>query len=232
MGQCCALPYAVDASCTVCSVCESAESDGRRVAYRVQCCSVLCAVPTQLCSFAEMGIGSHVRPAQQSQRGGVWYCSSMPCCVVCRMQCLSRRGKCRACEVWVPCAVLVVCSAVQYVGTTDPTVLPIRKMPVVLVYDPLDNHEIAFGVVHFALRRFPRWCARRWGRYCPPMHGRVGGTLSHPRSARAVSLGVSLRIHSHLCGLWSRAEYRPSPYPRTSAASAQPRLSQRLRPRG
>ena len=147
------------------------------------------------------------------------------------MQCLSRRGKCRACEVWVPCAVLVVCSAVQYVGTTDPTVLPIRKMPLVLVYDPLDNHEIAFGVVHFALRRFPRWCARRWGRYCPPMHGRVGGTLSHPRSARAVSFGVSLRIHSHLCGLWSRAEYRPSPYPRTSAASAQSRLSQRLRPR-
>ena len=96
MGQCCALPYAVDASCTVCSVCESAESDGRRVAYRVQCCSVLCAVPTQLCSFAEMGIGSHVRPARQSQCGGVWYCSSMPCCVVCRMQCLSRRGKCRA----------------------------------------------------------------------------------------------------------------------------------------
>ena len=45
--------------------------------------------------------------------------------------------------------------AVQYVGSTDPTVLPIRKMPLVLVYDPLDNHEIAFGVVHFALRRFP-----------------------------------------------------------------------------
>ena len=25
----------------------------------------------------------------------------------------------------------------------------------------LDNREIAFAVVHFALRRFPRWCARR-----------------------------------------------------------------------
>ena len=72
---------------------------------------------------------------------------------------------------------------------------------------------------------------RRWGRYCPPLHGRVGGTSSHPRSAGAVSLGVRLRIRSHLCGLWSRAEYRPSPYPRTSAASAQSRLSQRLRPR-
>ena len=43
----------------------------------------------------------------------------------------------------VPCAVFVnlrkvtgdelriVCSAVQHVGTTDPTVLPIRKMPLV-----------------------------------------------------------------------------------------------------
>ena len=69
------------------------------------------------------------------------------------------------------------------------------------------------------------------GRYCPPMHGRVWRHSSHPRSARDVSFGVSLRIHSHLCGLWSRAEYRPSPYPRTSAASAQSRLSQRLRPR-
>ena len=54
----------------------------------------------------------------------------------------------------VPCAVFVnlrkvtgdelriVCSAVQYVGTTDPTVLPIRKMPLVLMSDPLDNHNV------------------------------------------------------------------------------------------
>ena len=35
-----------------------------------------------------------------------------------------------------------VCSAVQYVGTTDQTVLPIRKMPLVPVYDPLDNHNV------------------------------------------------------------------------------------------
>ena len=74
---------------------------------------------------------------------------------------------------------LAVWSAVQYVGTTDPTVLPIRKVPLALMYDRgplrplrgsafgfgqpdrfatgafLDNHEIAFGVVHFALRFFP-----------------------------------------------------------------------------
>ena len=33
----------------------------------MQCCSVLWAVPTQPCSFAEMGIGSHVRPTRQSR---------------------------------------------------------------------------------------------------------------------------------------------------------------------
>ena len=48
-----------------------------------------------------------------------------------------------------------ILSACQYVGSTDPTVLPIRKVPLALMYDPLDNHEIAFGVVHFALRFFP-----------------------------------------------------------------------------
>ena len=48
-----------------------------------------------------------------------------------------------------------VLSACRYVGSTDPTVLPIRKVPLALMYDPLDNHEIAFGVVHFALRFFP-----------------------------------------------------------------------------
>ena len=49
----------------------------------------------------------------------------------------------------------VLLGAVQYVGSTGPTVLPIRKVPLALMSDPLDNHEIAFGVVHFALRRFP-----------------------------------------------------------------------------
>jgi hypothetical protein len=68
---------------------------------------------------------------------------------------------------WLWCVVVACCwvlfsavggavlSAVQYVGSTGPTVLPIRKVPLALMSDPLDNHEIAFGVVHFALRRFP-----------------------------------------------------------------------------
>ena len=49
----------------------------------------------------------------------------------------------------------VVWSACGSVGSTVPTVLPIRKEPLALVYDPLDNRKIAFGVVRFALRRFP-----------------------------------------------------------------------------
>ena len=48
-----------------------------------------------------------------------------------------------------------VLSACESAGTTDPTVLPIRKVPLALMYDPLGNHEIAVGVVHFALRHFP-----------------------------------------------------------------------------
>ena len=67
-----------------------------------------------------------------------------------------------------------------------------------------------------------------------PLRGslRSGNLIASRQAHPTVSFGVSLRIRSHLCGLWSRAEYRPSPYPRTSAAPAQPRLSQRLRPRG
>ena len=48
-----------------------------------------------------------------------------------------------------------VWSACGSVGSTGPTVLPIRKEPLALAYDPLDNRKIAFGVVRFALRRFP-----------------------------------------------------------------------------
>ena len=67
-----------------------------------------------------------------------------------------------------------------------------------------------------------------------PLRGslRSGNLIASRQAHPTVSFGVSLRIRSHLYGLWFRAEYRPSPYPRTSAASAQSRLSQRLRPCG
>ena len=67
-----------------------------------------------------------------------------------------------------------------------------------------------------------------------PLRGslRSGNLIASRPAHPTVSLGVSLRIRSHLYGLWIRAEYRPSPYPRTSAASAQSRLAQRLRPHG
>ena len=50
------------------------------------------------------------------------------------------------------CIAMCACGSV---GSTGPTVLPIRKEPLALAYDPLDNRKIAFGVVRFALRRFP-----------------------------------------------------------------------------
>ena len=82
--------------------------------------------------------------------------------------------------------------------TTDPTILPARNVVLALAFDPLDNHEIAFGVVHFALCPFPRSCAQRWGRYSPRLHGRVGGTSAHPHSASDSSFGVVLRIQTHM----------------------------------
>ena len=42
----------------------------------------------------------------------------------------------------------------ESVGTTDPTILPARKVVLALAFDPLDNHEIAFGVARFALHLF------------------------------------------------------------------------------
>ena len=65
-----------------------------------------------------------------------------------------------------------------------------------------------------------------------PLRGslRSGNLIASRQAHPTVSFGVSLRIRSHLYGLWFRAEYHPSPYPRTSAASAQSRLSQRLMP--
>ena len=49
---------------------------------------------------------------------------------------------------------LAVSGACQYVGTTDPTVLPARKEALALTCAPLDNHEIAFGCVRLALHLF------------------------------------------------------------------------------
>lgn len=78
-----------------------------------------------------------------------------------------------------------ILSACQYVGSTAPTVPPIRKAPLVLVYDPLDNHEIAFGVIHFALRCFPRWCARLAGSVLPThARARMASLVASPLCQR------------------------------------------------
>ena len=61
---------------------------------------------------------------------------------------------------------------------------------------------------------------------------RVGGTLSHPRSARAVSFGVRLRIRAHMRahGLGRNTSHKPCASPlRPSSQSRRPR---RLWPRG
>ena len=104
--------------------------------------------------------------------------------------------------------------------------------------DPLANHKIAFGVVHFALCPFPRSCAQRWGRYSPRLHEALSafsscaarGTLRSLRFARALGFAcaatlrfASAHLHSRrlfvvrcailsrMHAVWLRAEYRPSP---------------------
>ena len=42
----------------------------------------------------------------------------------------------------------------ESVGTTDPTILPARKVVLALMYAPLDNHKIAFGCIRYALHLF------------------------------------------------------------------------------
>ena len=125
------------------------------------------------------------------------------------------------------------CSACpESVGSTDPTVLPARKVVLALACDPLDNHEIAFGVARFALHPFR---SGAFGVGVGTAHGctwRVGGTSAHPRSASDPSFGVRSRIHPHMRAHGPvRNTFTRGPAP-ASAASARSRLSRDLRPRG
>ena len=125
------------------------------------------------------------------------------------------------------------CSACpESVGTTDPTVLPARKVVLALACDPLDNHEIAFGVARFALHLFSQRCVRRWGRYCPRLHvarrRHFGASplrqrslfrrkIAHP-SAYAGAWPGSEYLHSRpctrLCGVCTIPPLSGSPAPR------------------
>ena len=62
-------------------------------------------------------------------------------------------------------------------------------------------------------------------RYCPPLHGRVGGTSAHPHSASDSSFGVVLRIRAHMRphGLGRNTSRKPCATP--LHPSAQSRLS-------
>jgi hypothetical protein len=77
-------------------------------------------------------------------------------------------------------------------------------------------------------------------RYCPWLHGRVGGTSAHPHSASDSSFGVVLRIHAHMRphGLGRNTSHKPctSPLPpsaqsRLSPESPAPWLMRLVRPR-
>ena len=141
------------------------------------------------------------------------------------------------------------CSACpESVGTTDPTVLPARKVVLALACDPLDNHEIAFGVARFALHFFSQRCVRRWGRYCPRLHvarrRHFGASplrqrslfrrkIAHP-SAYAGAWPGSEYLHSRpctrLCGVCTIPPLSGSPAPKCACAVGI-RLPERSEPR-
>ena len=83
---------------------------------------------------------------------------------------------------FVPYAVLF-----STVCCTDPTVLPIRKAPLALMSDPLDNQEIAFGVVHFALRLSPSRYSSRIPVSC------CGASAPYSRALRGAVQYMSFR---------------------------------------
>ena len=77
-------------------------------------------------------------------------------------------------------------------------------------------------------------------RYCPPLHGRVGGTSAHPHSASDSSFGVVLRIRAHMWphGLGRNTSRKPCATPlhpsaqsRLSPESPAPWLMRLVRPR-
>ena len=77
-------------------------------------------------------------------------------------------------------------------------------------------------------------------RYCPPLHGRVGGTSAHPHSASDSSFGVVLRIQVHMWphGLGRNTSRKPCATPlhpsaqsRLSPESPAPWLMRLVRPR-
>ena len=128
--------------------------------------------------------------------------------------------------------IVKLCSACESVVSTDPTVLPARKVVLALACDPLDNHEIAFGVARFALHLFSQRCVRRWGRYCPRLHvarrRHFGASplrqrslfrrkIAHP-SAYAGAWPGSEYLHSRpctrLCGVCTIPPLSGSPAPR------------------
>ena len=104
-----------------------------------------------------------------------------------------------------------VCSAVQYCVLYRPNCARLRKWALVLMSDPLDNHKIAFGVVHFALCPFPRSCAQRWGRYSTRLHEALPAFGSYAAPTFGCTFALRCIIRSPIRAVRLRMEYHPSP---------------------
>ena len=109
---------------------------------------------------------------------------------------------------------------------------PARKVVLALACDPLDNHEIAFGVARFALHLFSQRCVRRWGRYCPRLHvARRRHFGASPLRQRSL-FRRKIAHPSAYAGAWPGSEYLHSgPCTRLCGVCTIPPLSESPAPR-
>ena len=115
----------------------------------------------------------------------------------------------------------LVWSACESVCTTDPTILPARKVVLALVSDPLDNHEIAFGVVRLALHLFSQRCVWRWGSVLPTVARGALAALRRIPTPPVIPLSALSCASRRICGRMAWVGIPPS--------SPAPRLCTRLR---
>ena len=94
---------------------------------------------------------------------------------------------------------------------TDPTLLPARKEVLALASDPLDNHEIAFGVARFALHFFSQRCVPLRGRYSPRLHEALPAFSSCAAPTFGCPFALRCIIRAPIRDAWLRMEYHPSP---------------------
>ena len=144
----------------------------------------------------------------------MWAVPPQPCSQSGKRRWFDWSAVCSACQGAenagrVRCGCRIECCSVR--GQYRPNCARLRKWALVLMSDPLDNHKIAFGVVHFALCPFPRSCAQRWGRYSTRLHEALPAFVSCAAPTFGCTFALRCIIRSPIRAVRLRMEYHPSP---------------------